>query len=308
MWNLSIQQFRLSESFLAREARPLDWVRFSFHFKGLVKEQVAETLAAYQNSDGGFGHALEPDLRTPESSALATANALKIFVETGLTAENPVVLQTLWYLEKTFDRERLMWPIAPKGLKKYPHAPWWGGEDVVKDFGGCLVNPRAQILGALLSFQNAFDKTLLRSALESTVNHLGTLPDSMEMHDLICYLYLIHSANLPGNLKEKMLPKLRRAVSAIVTREPEKWSGYSVKPLLLCHSPRAITYPDLKEALEANLDYEIQRQECDGSWTPNWSWEEFNPQAWPTAKRDWTGYLTIEALLTLKNFGRLEMQ
>lgn len=306
MKTLSNPAFHLSESYLTRKGRPLDLARFAFHFQDGDKELIGRILQAYQNSDGGFGHALEPDLRTPASSAVATANALKIFVEADLPSDDAMIRRTLTYLERTLDRERLIWPIAPQGLKKFAHAPWWGGDDVIKDFGGCLANPRAMIVGALLQYQDAFDSTLLDQLLASTIRHLETLPDKMEMHDLQCYLYLADAPQLPADVKKMILPKLRRAVRAVVTTDSSQWSSYSVKPLTLCSHPESFVYQEIGDAVTANLDYEIKAQGADGSWTPNWSWADYNPEGWSEARREWTGHLTVEALITLKNFSRIE--
>lgn len=38
-------------------------------------------LQAYQNQDGGFGHALEPDSWNPNSTPIQTATAIEILEE-----------------------------------------------------------------------------------------------------------------------------------------------------------------------------------------------------------------------------------
>ncbi len=306
MKTLTKENFQRARQWLGQKGRPLDWILFLFHFEHLPKESVVTVLQSFQNSDGGFGHALEPDLRTPQSSALATAIALRILVETGIAAENPLLRRTLSYLEKTLDRDKLIWPIAPQARQAFPHAPWWGGEDVVQDFGGCLANPRSQILASLLAFPGAFSHEILQKTLTSTMSALESLPEKMEMHDLVCFLHLLNAPQLPVPLREKIRPHLQRAVNLVVTRDPALWAGYAVKPLLLCPSPQSFFAEDLKDAIEANLDFEVDRQEENGVWLPNWSWADFNPTAWPEAQREWTSHLTLEMLLTLKRYGRLE--
>jgi hypothetical protein len=49
--------------FILRNARVLDGRRFAFRFDGGDSADVVAALRPYQNADGGFGHALEPDLR-----------------------------------------------------------------------------------------------------------------------------------------------------------------------------------------------------------------------------------------------------
>ena len=44
---------------------------------------VLATLRAYRNRDGGFGHALEPDVRAPESEPASTLHGLEVLGEIG---------------------------------------------------------------------------------------------------------------------------------------------------------------------------------------------------------------------------------
>ena len=46
-------------------------------------ERVVEALRGYRNPDGGFGHALEPDLRCPSGQPAPTLYALEILNEAG---------------------------------------------------------------------------------------------------------------------------------------------------------------------------------------------------------------------------------
>jgi hypothetical protein len=67
-----------AEQFILREARLLDRHRFSFRFRGGDAGAVVASVRAYQNGDGGFGHALEPDLRGPSSQPVPLEHALQI--------------------------------------------------------------------------------------------------------------------------------------------------------------------------------------------------------------------------------------
>ena len=67
--------------FLAGNARVLDRRRFERLFLDGEARPVRDALAAFRNSDGGFGHALEPDGRTPGSQPAAVAMALRTLDE-----------------------------------------------------------------------------------------------------------------------------------------------------------------------------------------------------------------------------------
>src|SRR5258705_6002243 len=66
-----------AETFIWSAARLLDRHRYTLLFAGGSAHPVLEALRGYRNADGGFGHALEPDLRCPSSQPAATLYALE---------------------------------------------------------------------------------------------------------------------------------------------------------------------------------------------------------------------------------------
>lgn len=67
-----------AERFMWLTARVLEQRRFAHHFTGGGAEAVETALAAYRNEDGGYGHGLEPDPRGPASRPSHTAHALSV--------------------------------------------------------------------------------------------------------------------------------------------------------------------------------------------------------------------------------------
>lgn len=91
--------FERVRSFIYRNARPLDLARWQYHFDKGSKEAVLTALACYQNTDGGFGHALEPDAWNPESSPVQTWAATEVLREISLTdRDHPIIQGILHYL------------------------------------------------------------------------------------------------------------------------------------------------------------------------------------------------------------------
>ena len=60
--------FSRAREYIKENGRQLDRRLFAYHFEDGPAAGVTDALARYQNHDGGFGNALEPDLRTPASS------------------------------------------------------------------------------------------------------------------------------------------------------------------------------------------------------------------------------------------------
>jgi hypothetical protein len=122
----------------------------------------------------------------------------------------------------------------------------------------------------------------------------------------LCYGRLVETDSLPNEAFDRLLSRLRPMISAAVERDPSKWDGYVLMPLNIAPTPTSIFAELLRDSIEANLDFEIDRQQKDGSWSPNWSWGDAYPEAWPHAKRAWQGVLTVNTTKTLYAYGRVK--
>ena len=99
-----MSMLKKARAFVYRYARPLDLARWQFYFENGSADFVLQTLAAYQNEDGGFGHNLEPDCWNPASTPIATWFATEVLREIGWTdASHPIVIGILRYLESGAD-------------------------------------------------------------------------------------------------------------------------------------------------------------------------------------------------------------
>ena len=100
---LSKEAFEASRRFVETTARPLEIARLSCHFEGASDESVLAALGEYRNADGGFGHALEPDLRANESSALCTSIAFQVLRSTQARPDEAFVRASINYFLETMD-------------------------------------------------------------------------------------------------------------------------------------------------------------------------------------------------------------
>ena len=184
-----------------------------------------------------------------------------------------------------------------------PHAPWWNYKRSPETFGQFLINPRAEIVGYLHEFGNSVPTELLNTLTTTVLEYLDSLPDEMEMHDILCCVRLAETEALPNT--DKVWEKLAQAAAQGVARNAEQLAGYVLKPLWLVPSPESPLAAGLKDEVEMNLDFEIGQQGEDGSWSPNFSWDDQYPEAWRAAKKEWQSRLTVDTLKTLKDFGRI---
>ncbi len=303
MKKLAHSAFQRAKSFIMDQGRALDQKRFEFHFEDGSADAVLAALTPYQNDDGGFGHSLEPDLRTPFSSAIATTVGFQILREIQAPASHALVRKGIQYFIATYEASQQVWPIVPPEVNDAPHAPWWHYEKSTETFGRFLVNPRAEIVGYLHEFSEGVPAKLLKTLTAAVLEHLDSLPDEMEMHDSLCFVRLAETAALSS--RDKVWAKLARAAAPGVARNAEQLTGYVLKPLWLVPSPESPLAAGLKDEVEMNLDFEIEQQGADGSWSPNFSWGDQYPEAWRVAKREWQSRFTVDTLKTLKDFGRI---
>src|SRR5215469_2192313 len=69
--------FAAGDRFLLSQARLLERRLFATIFLGQSGTHVIDALRGYQNDDGGFGHALEPDKRCPASLPIDVETAFQ---------------------------------------------------------------------------------------------------------------------------------------------------------------------------------------------------------------------------------------
>ncbi len=304
---LSRAAFDRAVQYLRHEARPLEKALFEYHFENGSRTNVLAALVPYQNDDGGFGHALEPDLRAPASSVIATITALDVLRQIGADEDTPGLPAALAYLMEAYDVERERWPIVPPEVEDAPHAPWWTYADAEESFRGFWANPRAAVIGYLQQFNRLAPTEFLAGARRAAIDDLMRYSQHMEMHDLLSFITLLDTRELPREDHENVLDKLRRALPHSVTLEPAQWDEYGLHPLDVVTSPASPLAGVIDEAvISAGLDYLIGLQGADGAWPPNWSWDFVDADAWDAAHREWRGVLTLRKLLTLRAYDRIE--
>ncbi|HNT55030.1 MAG TPA: hypothetical protein PKG95_09985 [Anaerolineaceae bacterium] len=296
--------FEAAQQFIEKNARPLEVARFRQAFAAGPAGTVFAALKKYQNPDGGFGQALEPDLRARESSALGTSVAFQVIRATPAPPEPDLVARAVRFLLETLDRVEGHWRIIPIAAEQSPHAPWWHQTGREAAWNGFSLNPSAELLGYLCDYAELVPADVLALLAGRVLGHLGGLQE-IGMHDLLCCIRLFQTRSLPGEVRTPLTRELNRLIPGNVACLPAQWSEYSLRPLQVVTSPESPFLPELKDAVEANLNYEISTQNPDGSWTPNWTWGGAYPEDWLMARREWSGIITLEKLLLLKTFGRI---
>lgn len=294
---ISNEQFKQIENFIYTTARPIDVALYDFYFHEKAGHIVISALKEYQNEDGGFGNAIEPDMRLPHSTALGTWMAFQYIKETDITENNDVVQDAIKYFISSFDKEKSGWDIVCPEVDEYPHAPWWDYNTAMNHFG--WGNPSAEILGLLVKYAptNAVEiKELLKKRALERIQQV----DPANFHEVFCFkaLYELCDEDLRSKLQEPLTKLILAAVNTNVT----EWNGYVATPIKFVHS-KGDPFLDLfdKELINENIEFIIKQISVD-HWEPNWNWGDNYPDAWNIAKAEWSGHITVRNLITLKKF------
>ena len=247
-------------------------------------------LLAYQNADGGFGNALEPDKRDPHSQPVDIQVALEILDEIDSFYQD-IASRVCEFLDAISTAEGGV-PFALPSINDYPHAPWW---EVKTNLLPASVNPTAAILGLLI--KHRVRHRWLKRAEAYCWQAIGA-SETTEFHDLMPMIAFLERASDGARAKHE-LTRIADRIRApgVVERDPDA-TGYLHKPLDWAPSPNSFCAALFDGGLIAtHLETLAARQQADGGWPI--SWQPISG----AVEREWHGVVTINALRTLRAYG-----
>lgn len=279
--------FERAEEFIWNNARLLERRLFDFHFRSGSSQAVLTALRAYQNEDGGFGNALEPDIRCPDSQPVPTQHALEILDVIGF---DETVVQRICDFLLSITTEEGGVPFVLPSVCNYPRAPWWNTEDNPP----ASLNPTAIICGLL--HKNKVRHAWLERA---TAYCWGIIPDIWpeEQHEMECVMAFLRYAPQRERAEEEMKRLSEHLLSSGLVAETGT-TGYVRKALDWAPFPddplRALFS---EQEIQANLKEVVAAQQEDGGWGITWT-----PVS-PGCELEWRGWATVGALLRLRANG-----
>jgi len=288
-----------SLNWLADHGRGVDLARIKLLSGQIGADEFRSTLTPYQNPDGGFGQALEPDVRMPDSSVLATVTAIQLLVLCDSPASDPLVRGAMGYLETVMNREADAWHFVPANVDKAAHAPWWD----FKDISGYMLNPRAEIVGYMYRWPEFFEESL-RDRLAHDIAARVDAANQLEMHDLLSVDRLLQTASFPEELHKPLFQVFKPLALAAIETSFEAWDNYGLSPLGVVREPGHPLAGDLAQAIELNLEYREERCEEDGSWTAPWTWYGRYDEEGPEAEPDIRSVVTADRIQSIIAFPR----
>jgi hypothetical protein len=282
--------FDAAACFVAARGRVLDRRVFQRLFCGAAAAPVRDAVAAYRNDDGGFGFALEPDLRTAASQPAAVEMALRV-LGTADAWDAELAAGAVNWLASVEPPGGGAAPVLPSASEG-PHAPWWEPPAV---HTASLI--QTGLIAGLLYARGLAHPWLDRAAevMWARIEKLAE-PDGYEMFGVLSFLEQVPDRARAEAAFEQVGPLL--LTRGLVALEPGA-EGEVHTPLDFAPRPGSIARRLFDDAvIEAHLDQLAASQLDDGGWMFNWpSWS-------PAAEADWRGYLTVDILRLLRANGR----
>ena len=279
-------------AFLHANARLLERRRFAHLFEHGGAEPVVHLLRAYGNDDGGFGHAIEPDMRAPTSQPVGVHTALEILHEVGVR-DDPMIASAGDFLLGITRHDGGI-PFVLESATAYPHAPWWRYADESSAIQTPVNAAAFHRLGARHPWLDRADEFCFRTIAELDLGGITTQP-GYALRFGVAFL----NATPDAERAEQALDALAAGLAPLGTAEPDP-SAEVTSALDLAPEPGSRARRLFDEAtIERHLDALEAAQQDDGGWRV--SWPDWNP----AAAIEWRGVATLHALRLLRANGRL---
>lgn len=334
---MSLEDQKHVRDWMMRNARPLDLTRWKFHFDNGSRGEVIRALAAYQNADGGFGHALEADNWNPASTPYVTAVAADILHEIRFDGRHfPLVDGMLRYLETTPAFTGTRWPAVVPSNNDHPHAPWWSWE-VENDApasdptdGAWGFTPTAKLCGFILRFADLdsplFEKALTLAEQAIRIYLEGSTPDGEPYRSVFREGEIAGLNALQQNIDEMRkratgelldrvnatfgdLSALKTALAEqaarFIVRDPAKWLEYGCKPSTFVTGRECLFVKGNEDILQTEFDHMLAHRTAEGVWDIVWSWGAYESE-FAVSRNWWMGTIALQNMMLLHAFGRLE--
>jgi hypothetical protein len=284
-----LMNFENAARFIWENGRLLERRLFEFFFRGGSKDSVLRAIRAYQNEDGGFGHALEPDLRTPESQPLYVEFGLRTLYEAKIR-DPETARKVCDYVSRVADLNEGIVTITASS-SHYPRATHWNNPASAQASFDRLTG-----LVGLLNWQG-IAHPWLDQAVEVCLNHIRTTKyeDSHTILTAFCLLESLPQTDDIQTLFSKLTDELYRARFFRLEAPPQ---GYGLTPLDFAPFPDSYCrkiFPD--SVIHGHLEALNSEQEEDGGWPISWE-----PPG-EMARLEWRAYRTLKCMVTLDAYG-----
>ena len=328
MFMLTRDDFIKARSYIYNKGTDIDRAWFRYNFEDASETEFLRVLSMHQHKNGGFG-GLYHEFAYQGPCLKSTEIAIQYIF--GLkhrpSADLPIIRNTIKYLLDTYLAGRGSWgEVVVPEVNESAHCYWarWRGENIspienederIQKYDA---NEKACFAAFISYYSELVPKELCDEILKYPVQHILRYYDinsadyNATLFDKDCpYPFEYLTAFVPW-LKDKDLVK---KLSDILCQNPTAFMELDFERSdidyvhLPCDwavkSPNSILYPTVKDLVDKSLDYRLKQQSADGKWPLGWSFG--NDADMQKLQLKYETYMTVEMLVKLKNFGRIEV-
>ena len=291
--------FEKAQQFMDTHARLLDRRRFDLLFRDGDAQGAIQALGGYRNSDGGYGWALEPDLRSPGSQPAGALHAFEVMAEIAPQVDPSAAGLCDWLDSASLPDGGL--PFALAGAGGPGTSPWWAGADPSRS--------SLHITSAVAGMAHrvaAHDRTVaehpwLERATACCMDAIGSYEPTgpIELLFVLQFLDALHGEHPEAAAELERLGEVIPASGAMPV--PGGAEGETIRALAFSPVPdRPLRELFPADVIAAELDQLADEQLDDGGWDVD------HAVASPAAALEWRGYATVRAVALLRAHGRLD--
>ena len=313
MKKISKKAFDEIRLWIYRNSRQLDLAMWQYEFENGNKDNVLSALSHYQNVDGGFGNALEPDCWNPYSTPYTTLNAISKLSNIYFTdTSHPIIQGIIRFFESGVHFTGDGWLFSIPSNNDYPRAPWWTYDPKANEYEHKGVT--LGIVCFVLQFVNR-ESELYKKSFAIAKELLSKLkePDNLGDMGLSGYCMIlekIKQLDLENQFDMAFHSvTIKKLVDEAIVRDISQWVNYSVRPSQFISTPDSPYFEGNEEIVEKELDYLIDTRPDNGVWGITWQWwenYEKYPKEFAISENWWKADKAISTLKFLRSFGRLD--
>lgn len=309
MTKLSQEDYKEIKTWVYRNARPLEYALWNYHFEGESVDTVLSALKTYQNEDGGFGNAIEPDNWNLESTPYGADYVINILRSVHFyDISHPIYQGIFAYLNHTEYQGPEGWFFTVPHNDLYPHGIWWTFDDEANRKNQ-NIGITASISGFIIRYADKhtelYDKAMgyanmlfERLKADKSFGDMGLLG--------FCALYTDLSA---AGLQDVFdLSFLKEETCALIEEHFHEyvWNNHQDMVTVL-PNPSIYYYPGHEQAVSDAIDELIRIRPQNGVWGIPWEWYDNGKytKEFAISENWWKASKAIEKLLFLKEYNRL---
>jgi hypothetical protein len=292
-------ELRKATEFMDTHARLLDRRRFDLLFGDGETDAAVAALESHANGDGGYGWALEPDLRSPTSQPGPALHAFEVFEEIA-PSTSPAAARLCDWLDSVSLADGGL-PFALAGASGPGSAPHWAGADPSRS-SLHITSAVCGIAHRVAEHDPAVARHgWLARATQYCLRDVGRLEradSAIEFRFVIQFLDAVHGKSPDAAHQLERLGAFIPASGMMPVKGGAE--GERMRPIDFSPEPDRPLRKLFRPAVIADdLDRLEAEQLDDGGW-------EVDFKAYsPAAALEWRGYATVHALKILRVNGRL---